>query len=207
MVPREKEVPNMNMLMSDSPLGVAARRVALMPRETVKELIADLERRLERMRTCCSSIYDVDELLFAMHVSQTVELQGVVRGFGQDISAAMQVLDVLEGRFQEHKRAGLKGSPALRGAEITVLHDAIGLHRFQLSNLSAGEFGRAFRSTASRYRPSLLAGPARDTGGRRPMTAEALVAAFRKRGNASRRSTQFLKRVNTHRSGGQGPDA
>lgn len=189
----------MKKLMSASPLGIAARRVALMPRETVKGLIADLERRLARMRTCRSSVYDVDELRFAAQVSQIVEQQGVIRGFAADIDKALLVLGVMAQRFQEHTSAGLRGSPALRGEEITALHDVIGLHRFQLMHLSAGEFGRCFRKAACRHRPELLDKMKSPASARnRTTTGDEFVTAFRRRQSRPRNITQMLKRVNTH---------
>lgn len=185
--------------MSAGPLGIAARRVALMPRATVNGLIEDLERRLARMRTCCSSVYDVNELRFAAQVSQIVEQQGVIRGFATDIDKALMVLGVMAQRFQEHTSAGLKGSPALRGEEITVLHDVIGLHRFQLMHLSVGEFGRCFRKAACRHRPELLDKMRAPSSSRnRTTTGDEVVTAFRRRQGKSRDITHILKRVNTH---------
>lgn len=189
----------MKKLMSASPMGIATRRVALMPRETVKDLITDLERRLARMRTCRSSVYDLDELRFAAQVSQIVEQQGVIRGFATDIDRALMVLGVVAQRYQEHTKAGLKGSPALRGEEITVLHDLVGLHRFQLTHLSAGEFGRCFRKAACRYRPDLLDKMGPPSGARsRTAAGDEFVTAFRRRKGKPRNVAQILKGVNTH---------
>lgn len=200
MVTRGKEVPNMNMLMSNSAMEIAARRVALMSRAVVDELIADLERRLERMRTCSSSVYDVDELRFAMHVSGCVEALGVVRGLSADIASAERVLESVEARFRAHTTGGERGSPALFGSEITALHDAIGLHRFQLSKLSAGEFGEAFRKAASRHRPQLLKQVTVPSGRRDRLSPEAFVAVFRR--HPARSVTHLLKRVSVQATSG-----
>lgn len=151
-----KELPDRNLLKSCLPIEIAVRRVALIPGDVVDSMVQTLESRLSDMRTCSSSVREIHEMNFAMQVSMCIEDLGVVRGLRDRFCETMDLLKLLEKRFEEHAGKGLAGSCPLRGPEIRTLEEAIDLHRFQLEKLSAGEFSAVFRKAAARHRPQLL---------------------------------------------------
>lgn len=125
-----------------------ATRLTAAERATV---MTPLRAAADRMRRGQASDDDWAVLTGSLLMAQSIERQGVVRGLAEHLASIDRALVAIEARATQ---AGPWRAPTLHFHELDAVQLLLDLHGFQLSELSYGEFRRAFDATEARVRSS-----------------------------------------------------
>lgn len=125
-----------------------ATRLTAAERATV---MTPLRAAADRMRRGQASDDDWAVLTGSLLMAQSIERQGVVRGLAEHLASIDRALVAIEACATQ---AGPWRAPTLYFHELDAVQLLLDLHGFQLSELSYGEFRRAFDATEARVRSS-----------------------------------------------------
>lgn len=128
------------------PLRIASAKVKKIDRATLAGMMGGLVACLACLRSGTGSLDHVREFGYATLAAEMIERQGVVRGLSIQIADADRA--VMAMRLRADAASGKVGP--LFGQEIAALDEFIRIHRFQLDQLSQGEYERALKSVAGR---------------------------------------------------------
>lgn len=133
-------------LSSIATMRIAAAQVQKLDPAEISAMMNGLQACLTILRRAEGHLTHVLEFQTATMSAALIERKGVVRGLGETIAAAENSIAAMLGRAEAH--SGRVG--ALFGQEIVSLDEFIRLHRFQLEQLSRGEYEKVLRSLAGR---------------------------------------------------------
>lgn len=145
MVPRRFRVSGKFAGLT-SPMAIASAKVKRIDRAHLNGMIGGLQACLSTLRSGTGTLDHVREFGYAALAAEMIERQGVVRGLSGPIAGADRTIMAL--RLRADPATGMVGP--LFGQEISALHEFIRIHRFQLDQLSQGEYERALKSIAGR---------------------------------------------------------
>jgi hypothetical protein len=91
-------------------------------------------------------------LCSATNVAKAIESYGVVRGIAGHLDDIEAILLTLAERAGENKHPPTWRAPALRFDEIDAIRLLVDLHRYQLQNVSHGEYHKACTLAVARVR-------------------------------------------------------
>ena len=101
---------------------------------------------LNRLRSGSGHLEDVLEFEYATVSATFIERQGVVRGLSQQIANADSAIMAM--RLRTSQSTAIVGP--LFGHEIASLDELIRVHRYQLEQISQGEYEQILRSMAGK---------------------------------------------------------
>lgn len=123
---------------------LAASRAARLDPQQVSQLMDVLAQQVDALRRGEATETDLSRVRGSCLLSRFIQDQGVVRVVDNDtIDRACAAADAIHGRAWADSTWR---TPTLYAAEITALTDLLVIHRFQLENLSWGEFRAALDS-------------------------------------------------------------
>lgn len=127
-----------------NPALVAMAQIKTIDAETVRSMVAGLNRSLDHMRQGSATLTDLRDFRYASIVAHGIEKHKIIKGLGEFIAAAIKAVHQVEARL-----AGGEKVPTLYGEEISALHEFIHWHQFQLNTISQKEYATVLRSIAS----------------------------------------------------------
>lgn len=127
-----------------SPLVIATTRAAPLTTAEITRLTRGIYEAVEKARTGHMTEGGWYRLCTALNEGQAIEAGGVVRGLSERLDAAHDVLDAIA---QRAETTGKWVPPTLWANELECLRELADLYKFQLGQLSYGEY-RAARDLA-----------------------------------------------------------
>ena len=134
-----------------NPFVVARNMATLLTAAERARVMTPLGAAADRMRRGQASDDDWAVLTGSLLMAQSIEKQGVVRGLAEHLASVDRALVAIEARATQ---AGPWQAPTLHAHELEAIRLLLDLHRFQLEQLSYGEFRRAYDATEARVRSS-----------------------------------------------------
>lgn len=132
-----------------NPFIVAQGRATLLTDAERAQCLPPLHSAATRMRQGLSSSDDWSMLVGALLMAQTIEKQRVVRGLAGHLEEIDRALVAIEARATA---VGTWQSPTLHFHELDSVALLCDLYKFQLEQLSYGEFRRACDTTTAQVR-------------------------------------------------------
>lgn len=126
------------------PIEVVSSRVRKLDQDQIDAMMNGLQTCLSLLRSGNGLLEHVMEFDCATKLAQLIERQGVVKGLKQSIDDADRA--ILTMRLRADKTNETIGP--LYGPEIAALEHLIVVHRFQLEQLSQGEYEDVLRRMA-----------------------------------------------------------
>ena len=124
-------------------LQATGAELALFPDHDVQRLGASLTATLASLSEPDPDVRHVHEFRYAAEVAAAIERAGVVRGLQTYIDDALALAKrLIESANSEGKVAGINAQ------DLALLKELIDLHKFQLSNITLGEYRKALSSAA-----------------------------------------------------------
>lgn len=149
----EGRKPHMVRVNKD-PMGLALyNATALTPKE-VGAAVGRIRQSFDALRRGEATYRQMACLCTAAELSLSIEQMGVVKGLQQQLDATSAVILTLLGAAKRAAKASPDGwkSPVCTGAQIAQIDEFIPLHKFQLEQISYGEYQRAWQMTIGRTR-------------------------------------------------------
>ena len=134
----------------NDPFSLAMYKATALTGEEVNRAITRVRSAFDAMRRGEATYRQMACLCTAMELSLSIEQMGVVKGLSQQLLAAEDAILRLLGAAKAAP-GGWK-PPVCRGEQLTVIDEFIDLHKFQLEQISYGEYQRAWQMTVGRTR-------------------------------------------------------
>lgn len=141
--PRRKYRPRP---VSENPIKLAMRRASRIPAHEISVVMAPVQEAFTAMREGIGAESNWMVLAGSVELALSIERQGVVRGVIGHLTAAEAALAGIKHRAME--RGSWRSTP-LYWQEIEALDTFTTIHRYQLENLSEGEWRRAHARAAA----------------------------------------------------------
>ena len=135
--PRRKYRPRAQVA---SPLALAMRRASKIPAGELAVVMEPILASFAHLREGVATEAQWMVLAGSVELALAIERQGVVRGVQGHLTAAERALAAIRHRAMD---SGSWRPPALYWQEIEALDTFLPIHKFQLENLSEGEWRRA----------------------------------------------------------------
>jgi hypothetical protein len=135
--PRRKYRPR---VIARNPITVAMRRASKIPADEVATVMLPIAESFTAMREGVATEPQWLILAGSVELALAIERQGVVRGVAGHLTAAEAALAAIKHRAMER---GAWRSTSLYWQEIEALDTFLAIHKYQLENLSEGEWQRA----------------------------------------------------------------
>ena len=136
--PRRKYRPKP---VARNPIGLAIRRASKIPPAEIEVVMAPITDGFKAAREGVANESQWCLLAGNVELALAIERQGVVRGVLGHLTAAEAALAAIKRRAMA---SGAWKATSLYWQEIEALDTFVTVHRFQLENLSEGEFHRAY---------------------------------------------------------------
>jgi hypothetical protein len=134
-----------------NPFGAALRKAARLTASEIAETMAPFRLCEQRLREGAASEDQHAVLYTAVLVALGIEQTGIVRGLRAIFEAAEQALASIRERAT---KGGAWRATALYADELAAVREALDLHQFQLSHVSAGELHAVARKLIARTQSS-----------------------------------------------------
>lgn len=122
------------------PIKLAMRRASVIPPAEIAAVMEPIKASFRAMREGVGSESNWMILFGAIHLAQSIERQGIVRGIAGHLTAAEVAIGAVKRRAMER---GTWRPTALYWQEIEALDAFVDIHRHQLEHLSEGEWHEA----------------------------------------------------------------
>lgn len=126
-----------------NPIRLAINTATRLTDAEIAGVMQSIESGAEAMRTGTATAANWLNLVTAAQVAICIEEQGIVRGLSEPLHGADRILAAIEARATA--ATGRWRAPTLYPAELRAIRELVRLHRFQIQQLSAGEFQAAVR--------------------------------------------------------------
>lgn len=126
-----------------NPIRVAINAATRLTDAEIAGVMQSIDAAAEAMRTGTATAANWLNLVTAAQVAICIEEQGLVRGLYEPLHEADRALAAIEARARA--ATGQWSAPTLYAAELLAIRELVHLHRFQIRQLSAGEFRAAVR--------------------------------------------------------------
>lgn len=132
------------------PMAIATCNATLMTRKEIESKIEPMRLSVKAMTMGKGTFTDWVRLCSAYNVAKSIEHFGVVRGYKNALTELKHVLDAIGQRAGED--ACNWKYPTLYAHEIQVLRMQCSDHKFQLTQISYGEFIQAYDHAVNKCR-------------------------------------------------------
>lgn len=140
----------------ETPMQRAASNAGLLLPHEIDRLMGRAEPAAERMATGRGTFADLAALGGAAVIAQAIEATGVVRGLGQHLGQISETLEAIGHRGGARPDVPLADTqwtpPALRSSEMDDVRLLARLLRFQLGQISWGEYKTALKRATGHLR-------------------------------------------------------
>lgn len=136
--PRRRYRPR---VIARNPLALAMRRASKIPAAEIATVLAPVLESFSHLREGVATETQWQILASTVELALAIERQGVIRGVLGHVTAAEASLAAIKHRAME---GGAWRPTSLHWQEIEALDTFLPIHRFQLENLSEGEWLRAY---------------------------------------------------------------
>lgn len=133
----------------ESPVDVAIRNATKLTTPEIERYIVPSRRAVEAFRVGKGNFKDWLRLCTLVNVGMAIEDGGVVKGFRNDLKAALNALEEI-GTRQDSPKGWKPG--ALRASELEAIRMLVVAHDFQLRQVSCGEHQEAYRLATARVK-------------------------------------------------------
>lgn len=134
-----------------NPIAIALQQASGFTRAELSRIKAQLRGHYDALRTGNGTLHHFAGVCTFVELGLAIESQGVVRGLREQFQSAERFLLKAKGRAEQ---GGGWVNPVLTGLQLTHLDVLIGLHLFQLRQLSYGEYRSAWRLMVGRVTSS-----------------------------------------------------
>ena len=134
-----------------NPFGAALRKASRLTRAEIAETMAPFRLCEQRLREGAATEDQHAVLYTAVQIGLGIEQAGIVRGLREVFEDAERALAGIRARATQ---GGAWRATALYADELAAVREALDLHQFQLSHLSAGELHAVARKLIARTQSS-----------------------------------------------------
>lgn len=135
------------------PFTIATNQATRLTAAELAQVIAPLRTAASHLRQGTASEDHFATVVGSLHMAQSIEQQGVVRGLAGHLAGIDAALTRIGHRANE---GGTWAPPTLYFHEIEAIALLLDLHEFQIQQLSFREYRRAFDLTAAHVRAAGL---------------------------------------------------
>lgn len=152
VTPRITVLQRVNTLLTPTTLLTAVEGSSSLHQEEIERVIKPLQRAVDALRKRTATYDDWLRVASVVNIARAIERQGVVRGLAAELDRCRAEAQAIGDRTGDTDATWQ--SPTLYASEIAALQDLVRWHRFQLQQLSYGEYSKARDYAVAKVRSS-----------------------------------------------------